>query len=119
VLFPMSSSSVDSDNGAEEETINGDVVAAATHLADNGGNEDSTHAAGGRIAELLQEERDGGFTPLGNGTNRYRLVQQTSNESEDGSSEILPRRPESPIESILSNPDDSPSVQVVWQHLPA
>jgi hypothetical protein len=112
VLFPMSSSSVDSDNGAEEETINGDVVAAATHLADDGGNEDGTPAAGGRIAELLQEERGGGFTP-------YRLVQQTSNESEDGSSEILPRRAESPIESILSNPDDSPSVQVVWQHLPA
>lgn len=106
---------MDNDSGAEEETINGDALAADEHPANHGGIRNGAHAAGGRIAELLQEERDGAFTPepLGNGTNRYRLAQQTEDGSEDGSSEVLPRRAESPIESIISNPDDSPSIQVI------
>jgi hypothetical protein len=110
------SSSVENDSGAEEETINGDVLvpAAEEPPTNHKGNGNGSHPAGGRIVELLQEERDGASTPeqLGTGTNRYKAVQQLDNESEDGSSEALPRRAGSPIESILSNPDDSPSVQV-------
>jgi hypothetical protein len=111
------SSSVENDSGAEEETINGDVPvpAAEETPAIHKSNGNGSHPAGGRIVELLQEERDGASTPeqLGNGTNRYKFVQQLDNESEDGSSEALPRRAGSPLESILSNPDDSPSVQVI------
>lgn len=79
------------------------------------GAEDVKHLAGGRIAELLQEERDEGtLTPqkLGDGTNRYKQVQNAENVSEDGSFGAPPRRINSPIDSILSVPDDSPSAQV-------
>jgi hypothetical protein len=61
-----------------------------------------------------KEERDAAPTPqqLGKGGNRYKAAQQMDNESENGSSEALPRRAGSPIDSLLSIPDDSPSVQV-------
>ncbi|RAL67991.1 hypothetical protein DID88_008715 [Monilinia fructigena] len=48
---------------------------------------------------------------LGDGTNRYKQVQNAENVSEDGSSGAPPRRINSPIDSILSVPDDSPSAQ--------
>ena len=80
----------------------------------NTGEEDAawTHQAGGHIVELLQEERDAAPTPeqLGNGISRYRKIPHIDDVSEDGSAEALPRRAESPIDSI---PDDSPSVQVI------
>ncbi|KAH6669442.1 vacuolar assembly/sorting protein-like protein VPS8 [Halenospora varia] len=109
----MSSSSVDNDSGAEEETINGDVIDnQRDDLAD--GNEGSKRKPGeGRIVELLQEEREGTLTPqpLGNGTNRYRNTGALESPSEDGSLDAIPHRPASPRESLLSIPDDSPSVQ--------
>lgn len=68
-----------------------------------------------RIIQLLQEERDRGgpLTPqqIDNGTNQYQVVQQAEDGSEEGASEVLPRRLGSPPESIMSNPDDTPSVQ--------
>jgi vacuolar protein sorting-associated protein 8 len=85
---------------SDEETVKGD--------------RESEH-----IAEILEEERLGHPTPvpLGNGsvTNRYREILQGQ---EDGSSEegsvldAVPKRVGSPIDSLLSVPDDSPSAQV-------
>lgn len=112
----MSSSSVDNESGADEETINGDVPT----ITDPAGAENGikTGGGGGRIAQLLQEEREAAPTPLavGNGTNAYKDAASTlqgENRSEDGSVEGLPRRPASPGESVLSIPDDTPSVQVI------
>jgi hypothetical protein len=108
----MSSSSADNDSGAEEDTINGDAKSAGSHTPTQEGIANGTQAAGGRILELLGEERDDAPTPepLGNGINRYKKVPRIDDISEDGSSDALPRRPESPADSI---PDDSPSVQVI------
>ena len=104
----MSSSSVDNDSG-EEEKDSIDVTADTEH-GQNGSE------PGERIIQLLQEERDGGGPPtpqqIGSRTNRYQVAQQAEDGSEDGTPEVLPRRPGSPPESIMSNPDDTPSVQV-------
>lgn len=109
----MSDSSEENDSGAEEATINGDTYNGAEDIADTESGEHGPSPIGGRISELLQEEREGASTPqqLGNGVNRYKAVHQES-ASEDGSLETLPRRTGSPIDSLLSVPDDSPSVQV-------
>jgi hypothetical protein len=108
----MSSSSADNDSGAEEGTINGDVKSAVSHTPTQEGDTNGTQQAGGRILELLAEERDDASTPepLGNGINRFKKIPRIDDISEDGSTDALPRRPESPVDSI---PDDSPSVQVV------
>ena len=72
----------------------------------------------GRILEILEEEREAGPTPLtignGNVTNRYHeiLLEQGEEGSEDGSLNAAPARQGSPIDSLLSVPDDSPSLQV-------
>lgn len=103
-------------SGAEEETVDGQDV-LENGFADTPQDvdaEDVEHLVGGRIAELLQEERDEGIlTPqkLGNGT-KYKQPQDIENASEDGSVGVPPRRISSPIDSVLSIPDDSPSVQV-------
>ncbi|RYP53648.1 hypothetical protein DL768_001428 [Monosporascus sp. mg162] len=70
----------------------------------------------GHIAEILEEERqeEAESAPPANNplSNRYRqLLRETDHVSEDGSSEGLPRRVGSPIGSLQSVPDDSPSVQ--------
>lgn len=71
-----------------------------------------------RIAEILEEERQSSATPapLGNGlvSDRYReiLHDQREDGSEDGSTGPVGKRPASPVDSLLSVPDDSPSVQV-------
>jgi hypothetical protein len=108
------SSSEDNDSGAEEATLNGDEINGRAHTPTPDSKEDGTPPAGGRIVELFQEERESASTPpqLGNGTNRYKTVQHINSPSEDGSLEALPRRSGSPIDSLLSVPDDSPSVQV-------
>jgi hypothetical protein len=111
----MSSSSVENDSGADEDTINGDAIIGTEHTAPAESNGNGTQQAGGRIAELLQEAREGASTPpqqLGNGTSRYKAAHQVESASEDGSLEAPPKRTGSPIDSILSIPDDSPSVQV-------
>lgn len=108
----MSSSSVENDSGAEEATINGDDHNGGEHTptrtADGNG-----RPAAGRIVELLEEARDDAPTPdrMGNGTNRYKVARQIDSPSEDESLDALPRRAGSPIDSLLSVPDDSPSVQ--------
>jgi len=107
------SSSSENDSGAEEDTINGNAVNGEHHAATEEGSEDG-QKRDGRIVELLQQEREGASTPqnIGNGTNRYKATQPAESASEDGSMDTLPRRAGSPIDSVLSIPDDSPSVQV-------
>ena len=94
-------------DSSDEETIRGD-------------------AEGDQVADLLEEERQAAGTPvqpLGNGSlgNRYRLIVEASAgsesgtegaASENGSVDAVPRRAGSPIDSLLSIPDDAPSVQV-------
>jgi hypothetical protein len=108
----MSSSSADNDSGAEEDTINGGGKSTGSHTPTREGATNGTQQTGERILELLEEERDDAPTPqlLGNGINRYKKIPHIDDVSEDGSSDALLRRPESPVDSI---PDDSPSVQVM------
>ncbi|KAH9883674.1 Golgi CORVET complex core vacuolar protein 8-domain-containing protein [Xylariomycetidae sp. FL2044] len=74
-----------------------------------------------QIADILEEERKTTVSssssttidPVGNGTviNRYRqLLRDRDDTSDAGSSEGLPRRVGSPSDSLLSVPDDSPSI---------
>ncbi|RDL42533.1 uncharacterized protein BP5553_02512 [Venustampulla echinocandica] len=109
----MSSSSAESDSGVEEDTVDGDVAGRGQDRVTQGESENEGEESQGRIVELLQEEREGASTPqpVGNGTNRYRATRDIESDSQDGSEDTLPRRPESPIESVMSIPDDSPSVQ--------
>lgn len=118
-LFPMSSSSVENDSG-EEEKNNGDAPARDERQTELGRSRNGPHPAEERVVELLQEERDGPPTPqqISNRTNRYKAVQQLDDGSEDDSSQALPRRPGSPPESVVSNPDDTPSVQVIHSYSP-
>ncbi|KAK0631966.1 Golgi CORVET complex core vacuolar protein 8-domain-containing protein [Immersiella caudata] len=70
------------------------------------------------IVDILEEERQAASTPVPpiGGTsinNRYRELLEADQEtvSEDGSTDAIPQRAGSPIDSLLSIPDDSPSVQ--------
>jgi vacuolar protein sorting-associated protein 8 len=110
----MSSSSVENDSG-EEEKNNGDAPVMDEHPAEHEHGRSGSHPAEEHIVELLQEEREAPQTPeqIGSKTNRYKAIQQLDNRSEDGSVDALPPRPGSPPESVLSNPDDTPSVQVI------
>ncbi|KAI1502957.1 Golgi CORVET complex core vacuolar protein 8-domain-containing protein [Biscogniauxia marginata] len=74
------------------------------------------HTEQDQIADILEEERrDNASTiPAEDGpvANRYRqLLLDRDDVSEGGSTDGLPRRAGSPIDSLLSAPDDSPSVQ--------
>jgi hypothetical protein len=72
------------------------------------------------IADILEEELQAPGTPvppLGNGSiaHRYREIvkeAEADTVSEEGSTDAIPRRAGSPIDSLLSIPDDTPSVQV-------
>jgi hypothetical protein len=74
---------------------------------------------GGHVADILEEERQAAGTPIGNGSiaRRYRdIIRANAGDdtaSENGSVDAAPRRVGSPIDSLLSVPDDSPSVQVM------
>lgn len=110
----MSSSSADSDSGGEDSTINGDSNGTrqdGLHIEES---EDGSHAEGERIRQLLLEERENPSTPprITNGVNIYKANRLADSASEDGSLDALPRGAQSPIESVMSIPDDSPSVQV-------
>jgi len=109
----MSSSSVEYDSGEEEGTINGDDL-NGNNRTPRAGSENGAPEATHRIVELLQEEREGpgALQQLGNGINRYKFTQTMDSASENGSIDALPKRAGSPIDSLLSIPDDSPSVQV-------
>ncbi|CAL3972474.1 unnamed protein product [Diplocarpon coronariae] len=106
----MSSSSVETDSGVEEVAISGDAVNSGGHTSTEDG---AGMLSAGRIAEPLEEARDAApaSQQLGNGANRYGVARQTDDSSGDESMDAPPRRAGSPIESLLSVPDDSPSVQ--------
>ncbi|XMA18455.1 hypothetical protein WAI453_011246 [Rhynchosporium graminicola] len=108
----MSSSSVENDSGAEEATINGDEL-DGVELTPTRDTENNGRQTAGRVVEFLEEARDNDPTPeqLGNGTSQYKDAGQIDSPSEDESIDALPRRAGSPIDSLLSIPDDSPSVQ--------
>lgn len=83
------------------------------------GEQDAHH-----IAEILEEELQAPSTPtpLGNGSLAHRyheIVKENEADaaSETGSTDAAPRRAGSPIDSLLSIPDDTPSVQVCWSCL--
>ena len=105
---------MDNDSGAEEETINGDAINGDRAETPTENDENGSQARGGRIVELLREELEEVTTPppLGNGTNVYKELQHMDSPSEDGSIDALPKRSGSPIDSLLSIPDDTPSIQV-------
>ncbi len=93
-------SPADDPNSSDEETVKGD--------------RDDDH-----IADALDEERRSTRTvtpPVGVSIakDRYRELVEAERDavSDDGSTDGIPRRAGSPIDSLLSIPDDSPSVQV-------
>lgn len=103
----------------EEDTVDGDVTDRGQDGISRSESENREEESQGRIVELLQEEREDASASqsVGNGTNRYKAAREMESDSQDGSEDTLPRRPESPIESVMSIPDDSPSVQVRYTHL--
>jgi len=87
-------------SSSDEETVKGD--------------RDDHH-----IIEIHDDENQSTTTPIppiGGSSirNRYRELIEAQQEaaSEYGSGDVAPRRVDSPIDSLLSIPDDSPSVQV-------
>jgi len=73
------------------------------------------------IADILEEELQAPGTPtaLGNGSiaHRYREIikeNEADAVSDNGSTDAIPRRAGSPIDSLMSIPDDTPSIQVGW-----
>lgn len=80
--------------------------------------EETVTANGGdHIADILEEERreDATAAPETDGplANHFRqLLRDNDDASDTGSAEGLPRRAGSPIDSLLSAQDGSPSVQV-------
>lgn len=74
------------------------------------------------LAEVLEEERHRAETStlpdIVFPTSGYRhLLQERDDASESGSADGLPRRAGSPIESLLSVPDDTPSIQVCFSSI--
>lgn len=76
------------------------------------------------VAQLVEEEMQDHHTPveIGNGSvaNRYRqILHETHQDGSDMSSlggsslQGLPKRAGSPIDSVMSGPDDTPSIQVL------
>jgi hypothetical protein len=96
---------------------NGDTINDAPTVADT----DVDAGADGLLEDCDGPDRHLTPVPIGNGsvTNRYReIMQQQHQDSSDvsslGGSSLhgLPKRAGSPIDSVLSGPDDTPSIQV-------
>ncbi|KAI5864678.1 Golgi CORVET complex core vacuolar protein 8-domain-containing protein [Durotheca rogersii] len=76
------------------------------------GDQEHDHVA--EIAEPQRQDSIASESPTENGViaNRYRqLLRDHEDASDEGSSDGLPRRAGSPVDSLLSGPDDSPSLQ--------
>lgn len=97
----------------------------ASSMDDSAGDQVDDQLANGsqqHLAEVLEEERHrAGTSTLPDivfPNSGYRhLLQERDDASESGSAEGLPRRAGSPIESLLSVPDDTPSVQVCFSSI--
>lgn len=107
----------------EREDVAGEEMTDMVDLPDNQarvGEEDhvsTEHPADHHISDLLEEElrQTSEEPPESNGLgNRYKAILQEEADavSENGSADALPRRTGSPLDSTVSIPDDSPSVQV-------
>ena len=80
-------------------------------------------AASHHISDLLEEERqqDSALPSEENGlVHRYKQLAEDELEaaSDNGSADALPRRAGSPVDSMMSIPDRSPSVQVTHAAAP-
>ncbi|KAB5549926.1 Golgi CORVET complex core vacuolar protein 8-domain-containing protein [Coniochaeta sp. 2T2.1] len=97
---PQLSHETDDRDSSDDDTIRGE--------------QDADH-----IADILEEELQAPGTPtaLGNGSaiaHRYReIIRENEGDtvSDSGSADAIPRRAGSPIDSLLSIPDDTPSIQ--------
>lgn len=126
----MSASPEEKEDAAREEDVSEGEMADMSGLPparhedrdDQDNHDDELPKAGQdeedhRISELLEEERrqSSDQPPADTGVvNRYKELAQGEPEviSDNGSADALPRRAASPVDSTLSIPDDSPSVQV-------
>ncbi|KAG9241209.1 Golgi CORVET complex core vacuolar protein 8-domain-containing protein [Calycina marina] len=107
----MNSSSADNESGSDGDTINEDMPVQPKRTDENvNGN---GKPVGSRLVELLQEEREAPATPLqlGDGSNPYKSAAQQGDTDEEETPEAIPRTTASPTASLLSIPDDTPSVQ--------
>lgn len=100
---------------------NGDTINDAPTLAGTDVDADADAGNDGLLEDGDGPDRHLTPVPIGNGsvTNRYReIMQQQHQDSSDvsslGGSSLhgLPKRAGSPIDSVLSGPDDTPSIQV-------
>lgn len=85
--------------------------------------EPAEQVADHHISDLLEEERqqDSALPSEGNGlAHRYKKLAEEELEatSDNGSVDALPRRAGSPVDSMISIPDRSPSVQVTHPAAP-
>ncbi|KAI0020751.1 Golgi CORVET complex core vacuolar protein 8-domain-containing protein [Xylariomycetidae sp. FL0641] len=107
----MSPASPERDHGEVAE-----IMDQQTPTQDESSSDDDTVKANGEQDELVdileEERREDANTASNPEANRYRqLLRDRDEASDEGSAEGLPRRVASPIDSLLSVPDDSPSVQ--------
>ena len=102
---------MDNESGEEEKDS---IDVAVTNEVPTEHGQNGSEPGEDKIVQLLPDERDAPPPPpqIGNMTNRYEVVQQVESEPEDGSLEVLPQRLGTPPESIMSSPDNTPSVQV-------
>lgn len=114
----MSSSSAENETVGEHELEN-DALVMDQEEKENSPEamDDNDVIKGGRIADILAEERAAASSPLAheNGINGrgYKNTHNDDDASEASFQESIPRRPASPMESETSVPDDTPSVQVL------
>lgn len=99
----LSPANAQSSSSSDEETVKGD--------------REEDH-----IADSLEEDQQSPETPVPSvGPSviayRYRELVEVGNEtaSEDGTTDAIPRLATSPLGSMLSIPDDTPSLQVCWE----
>lgn len=109
----MSSSSVESDIAGKDGAGKEKIAVAGEEDVINSQEELEPTPEGGRIVELLQEEREAASTPVQNGFggSGYKQVQEDT-ASENGSLQATIRGVGSPAESFVSGPDETPSIQV-------
>ncbi|KAG9229570.1 Golgi CORVET complex core vacuolar protein 8-domain-containing protein [Amylocarpus encephaloides] len=107
------SSSMDSDGGSgsgDGDTINGETQESGQTIEVDTGDGGTER---GRISELLHEAPKAAPIPQqitrNGGDKRYRFTEVDG--SENGSMDGIPGRAQSPSDSAMSIPDDSPSVQ--------
>lgn len=118
----MSASSEEMEDGAGEEMADMADLRAAQDTGEEQ-QEAAEPAANHHISDLLEEERqqDSALPSEGNGlAHRYKKLAEEELEatSDNGSVDALPRRAGSPVDSMISIPDRSPSVQVTHPAVP-